>query len=80
MGSLIASPLAAQPLWFTSHYAHSPLNVVQSNLFAGAVLTLLLLVRAIPRAQVDTPDVPLAGLARNPSATNDKSDGRNLAN
>jgi hypothetical protein len=61
---LIAFLLAAQPLWFTRHYADSPLNIVQSTLFAGAVLTLLLLARAIPRAQVATPGFPHAGLAQ----------------
>lgn len=60
---LIAFLLSAQPLWFTSHYAHTPLNVLQSTLFAGAVLTLLLLARAIPRAQVGTPDVRVARVA-----------------
>ena len=53
---LIAFLLAAQPLGFTRHYAHTPLNVVQSTLFGAAVLTLLLLARAVPRAQVDAPD------------------------
>jgi hypothetical protein len=76
---LIAFLLAAQPLSFTRYSAHTPLNVVQSTLFGAAVLTLLLLARAIPRAQVDTPDFPLGGLARNSSPTNDKSEARNLA-
>jgi hypothetical protein len=61
---LIAFLLAAQPLWFTRHYAYTPLNVVQSTLFGAAVLTLLLLVRVLPRAQVDTPDCPVARLAQ----------------
>jgi len=50
---LIAFLLAAQPLSFTRHYANTPLNIVQSTLFGAALLTLLLLARAVPRAQVD---------------------------